>query len=186
MSPLNIHPEEIAPVSKKKKSKTLKVMLGLAALVLIPVIGTTFAATIAVNTGGAVEFGQGVTQTTACDNAVTVLPTASFANSASIDTATVFSLNTIKISDIASTCNDKTFTVKVYDNAGANPLTIATASGSAVTTAVSVVFKSAGSGMAPVATTNATVSDQSSTSFTITLATAVPATEVYKITVETS
>jgi hypothetical protein len=186
MSPLNIHAEEVTPVSKKKSNRNLKVFLGIAVLIAIPVIGSTFAATIAVNTGGAVEFGQGVTQSTACDSAVTVLPTASFANSASIDTATVFSLSTIRISEIASTCNDRTFTVKVYDNAGANPLTIATASGSAVTTAVSVVFKSAGSGMAPVATTNATVSAQSSTSFTITLATAVPATEVYKITVETS
>jgi hypothetical protein len=185
MSPLNIHPEEIAPVAKKKNNKNLKVFLGIGALIAIPVIGFTFAAPITVNTGGTIEFGQGVTQTTTCDSAVTVTPTALFTNAQGA-TNSAFSLKTITVAGIASTCNEKTFTIKVYDNASANPLTIASVTAPAVATAVSVQFLSAGSGMAPVATTNATVSDQSSTSFTITLATTVSAADVFKITVETS
>ena len=185
MSPLNIHPEEIAPVAKKKNNKNLKVFLGIAALIAIPVIGFTFAAPITVNTGGTIEFGQGVTQSTTCDNAVTVTPTALFNNAAGA-TNTAFILKTIKVEGIDAACNEKTFTIKVYDNASANPLTIASVTAPAVATAVSVVFDDAGSGMAPVATTNATVSAQSSTSFTITLATTVSAADVFKITVETS
>jgi hypothetical protein len=110
MSPLNIHPEEVAPVSKKKKSKTLKVMLGLAALVLIPVIGTTFAATIGINGGGAntVQFAQGSIATAGCDAAMTVSATSAYLSGA-------FKLGTITVSgiDLTSGCEGKTLVVSV-------------------------------------------------------------------------
>jgi hypothetical protein len=112
MSPLNIHPEEVAPVSKKKKSKTLKVFLGIGVLVAIPVIGTTFAATIGINGGGAntVEFAQGSIATAACDATLNVRANSVYATS--------FKLSSITISGIdlaAPGCNGKTLVVSVDD-----------------------------------------------------------------------
>jgi hypothetical protein len=93
MSPLNIHPEEEAVMPKKKKNKTLKVMLGIAALVAVPVVGTTLAGTITVNTGGNVNFGQGSASAAACDSALTISATSAYASSA-------FQVKTISISGI--------------------------------------------------------------------------------------
>jgi hypothetical protein len=109
MSPLNIHPEEVAPVSKKKNgNKTLKVFLGIGVLIAIPVIGTTFAATIGINGGGAntVQFAQGSIATAACDDEITTQATSEF--------STTFKLKTIVLGGVdLSTCKGKTITVSV-------------------------------------------------------------------------
>jgi hypothetical protein len=75
MSPLNIHPEEevAVPKKKKKQNKALKVMLGIAALVAVPVVGSTLAGTITVNTGGNVNFGQGSASAAASKSASEIL-----------------------------------------------------------------------------------------------------------------
>jgi hypothetical protein len=79
MSPLNIHPEEYVGSPKKKNNKMLKVMLGIGALVLVPVIGTTFASLITVNNNEAnVTFGQGQQAAIACDSDVTLTPEARY------------------------------------------------------------------------------------------------------------
>jgi hypothetical protein len=95
MSPLNIHPEEdvAVPKKKKKQNKTLKVMLGIAALVAVPVVGTTLAASIAVNAGGNVDFGQGAATAAACDSALTISATSAYASS-------TFQVKTISVSGI--------------------------------------------------------------------------------------
>ena len=75
MSPLNIHAEENANAPKKSKNKMLKIMLGIGALIMIPVIGTTLAAQVTINTGGPtneVLFAQGKAATVACDEEVLV------------------------------------------------------------------------------------------------------------------
>jgi len=108
MSPLNIHPEEVAPVAKKKSNKTLKVFLGIGVLIAIPVIGTTFAATIGINGGGlnTVQFAQGSIATAACDAEITTQATSEF--------STAFKLKTIVLGDVnLVTCKGKTITVSV-------------------------------------------------------------------------
>jgi hypothetical protein len=114
MSPLNIHPEEAVNVPKKKKNKSLKVMLGIAALVAVPVVGTTLAASITINSGGGVQFGQGVTLAAACDSAITLTPAASFVNSDN-----TFKLATITIAGLNGVaCNGKTLTIKALKSDG--------------------------------------------------------------------
>lgn len=108
MSPLNIHPEEEAIVPKKKKNKTLKVMLGIAALVAVPVVGTTLAASIGINGGGAntVQFAQGSIATAACDAEITTQANSEF--------STTFKLKTIVLGGVdLTTCKGKTITVSV-------------------------------------------------------------------------
>jgi hypothetical protein len=112
MSPLNIHPEEVAPVSKKKNgNKTLKVFLGIGVLIAIPVIGSTFAATININSGGTVQFAQGSSSTAACDEELTTSATSAYLSGS-------FKLKTVTISgiDLTSGCEGKTLIVSV-DNA---------------------------------------------------------------------
>jgi hypothetical protein len=182
MSPLNINPEEEVTVPRKKKNKSLKVMLGIAALVAVPVVGTTLAGSITVNTGGTVQFGQGVTQAAACDDEITVTPTATFANAAGA-TSTAFSLSTISVAGIASTCDNKNFIIKVYGDTGVAKTVSTTASSDAI----QVTFTSSGVTAKKLGVTaDYTVADTSATEFVVTLVTAVPASEVYKITVETS
>jgi hypothetical protein len=124
MSPLNINPEEEVTLPKKKKNKTLKVMLGIAALVAVPVVGTTLAASIGINNDGGVQFGQGVTLATACDNDVILTPAAALDNAAN-----TFNLETITIAELDGVaCNGKTLTIKVLKTDGTEQ-TVSTVSG---------------------------------------------------------
>jgi hypothetical protein len=115
MSPLNIHPEEVAPVSKKKNgNKTLKVFLGIGVLIAIPVIGSTFAATIGINGGGAntVEFAQGDIDTAACDNVITISATSRWS-------AGAFVLDEITLDNFDfSACDGKTLIISAVEVAG--------------------------------------------------------------------
>jgi hypothetical protein len=175
MSPLNIHPEENVDTSNKKKSnKTLKVLLGVGVLVLVPVIGSTLAAQITI-TNSPVEFGQGVVQTTACDDAVVVTPDSVFTNAAG---AGDFYLDSVTLSDIASGCDGKSFAIKVYDNTGTSPVVSCTEATYDVVTTLSGSFCAGVGGME-----YSYENDTLTVSFT---PANIFATSVYKITVETS
>jgi hypothetical protein len=194
MSPLNIHPEEAVNVPKKKKNKTLKVMLGIAALVAVPVVGTTLAASIAINTGSAVQFGQGVVQATACDAAITVTAASAFANAAYDQSASPgttggsFNLGDVTISDIASTCYAKEFVINVYPSTSTSigSCTITNYSGSG--TAADVSSTGCDSGTTSV-TYESTKGSGADGEIVVNFGSASPlidAGEVFKVTVETS
>jgi hypothetical protein len=122
---------------KRGKNSSRKTILGVAAAAAIAVMGSTLAANISINTanGGSLEFGQGLTQTTACtgSGSIKLTPTSSFANSAGAGT---FYLSQIRFdfqdSSSASTsslCNNNTFTIKGWDASSSNALTIASSAG---------------------------------------------------------
>ena len=104
--------------------KPFKLILGIGALIGTITLGSTLAASINLNDSGPVEFGQGVTQTTACDSDVVVTPTSSFVNA---DGGGDFKFSSITLSDLDGTdqaessegCAGKTFTIKAYDAYGA-------------------------------------------------------------------
>ena len=82
--------------------------------VLIPKIGSTFAGSITLNAGQAVEFGQGTVMTTACDESITITPTSRFSTA---DTA--FYLGDITVSGLDyEACYDDMFTITVFDQSG--------------------------------------------------------------------
>ena len=84
------------------------------AAVLIPKIGSTFAGSITLNAGQAVEFGQGTVMTTACDESITITPTSRFSTA---DTA--FYLGDITVSGIDEVeCYADMFTITVFDQNG--------------------------------------------------------------------
>lgn len=59
---------------------SLKWIAGICATAVLVALGSTLASNINLNGGGNVEFGQGQTVATACDNAITVTPQSSFVN----------------------------------------------------------------------------------------------------------
>jgi len=117
-----------APRASRGKSKsTAKPLFAIVGMVALAALGTTLAGQITMNSGQAVEFGQGVSVTASCDvtAGITLAPSATFINAAT-GTGT-FALGTIGFSGIDSACASKIFTLKAYDNtAGGAALVLAT------------------------------------------------------------
>ena len=104
-------------VKKKSNTRYLKMALGLAAVILIPTIGSTLAATIAIGTSDEVEFGQGVATTVSCQStAINIQPTVRLS-------AGSFVLDTIVVSDIQIECTGNFFMFRVLDSSD-NPVEI--------------------------------------------------------------
>jgi hypothetical protein len=194
MSPLNIHPEEAVNVPKKKKNKTLKVMLGIAALVAVPVVGTTLAASITIGTdNAAINFGQGVVQATACDSAITVTTASAFVNaqynSASPSTSGgSFKLGDVTISDIASSCYAKKFVINVYPDTSTSSgsCTITNYSSSGAAADVASTLCDAGTGSVTYVSTKGSGANGTIVVNFGSASPAISASNVYKVTVETS
>ena len=178
-----------AATPRRKKNNNLKSLAGLATVAAIAVLGSTLAANLSLNSGGAIEFGQGVSVTSACDgDGITVTPSVRFINAANAGT---FYLSTIALSGIDFTdttkCVGKTFTLNAYDNANATPLQLATSSGGS-TPITSATFANS-SGTDYVGTTGISVagSGNGGASGTITLGFGTPSSTsgaVYKITLQ--
>ena len=92
--------------SGRPSKKKFKVVLGIGLLAGVLGMGSTLAATISLGSGANVEFGQGISATTACDPNVTVTPTSTFVNADG--TTGDFQLSGIEISGIDSTSTDAT------------------------------------------------------------------------------
>lgn len=101
------------------------VLLALSCTFLL-LLGSTFAANINLNNNKAVEFGQGVVQTTACDEEVTITPYASFVNESGGGS---FYFTSISVSGIGEECDGKIFTIKAYKSGDSTPLDLYTTSG---------------------------------------------------------
>jgi hypothetical protein len=136
---------ENAPAPRKSASKknNLKSLAGLATVAAVAVLGSTLAANISLGTGSAIEFGQGVQVTAACDDSITLTPKVTFVNGASPR----FMLSTIGFGNLdgralgsassngGTGCATRTLTLNAYGDVSATPIQIATVGGS---TAVSV------------------------------------------------
>jgi hypothetical protein len=114
MKLLNLDSGDEAATPNKKKSKWLKIGIGLSALVLIPTIGSTLAGSITINAGSGVEFGQGVVNTAACDPDISLAPSSTLTT----DSVPVFEILRIQLSNIDSLCDGKTFRITAYDSSG--------------------------------------------------------------------
>ena len=121
---------------KRGKNSSRKTILGVAAAAAIAVMGSTLAANISINTanGGSLEFGQGLTQTTACTGTgqVVLTPTSTFVNTANSFYLAGISFTFQNSSGTATQmCNGNTFTIKAWDSASNTPLNISTFGGAA-------------------------------------------------------
>jgi len=98
----------------KGGKRTLKVIFRIGAIVGVIAIGSTLAASINLNSGDPIEFGQGVVQTVACDgDGIDLLPESTFVNSSGTGD---YLLTSITVTGISSSCDGKDFIVKAYKN----------------------------------------------------------------------
>jgi hypothetical protein len=97
--------------------KPLKVLLGIGGLAAVVAITSTLAANININSGP-VEFGQGVSQTAACDDQITVTPYSTFINDSSTGTHMLTSIRVSGIDSSQDKCSGKIFVIKAYGEDG--------------------------------------------------------------------
>ena len=112
--------------SPKKRARVATIIGG---AFLLAAIGSTFAANVTINGGAAIEYGQGLTQATACDDAIKITPTNHFVNSAGasgtfyIDTITVTDSRTVSAITGLGNCVGKSIKLSAFNNvAGAAAL----------------------------------------------------------------
>jgi hypothetical protein len=164
-----------------EQPKSRKRLPGVLALIAALVVGTfviqtTLAANISINSGP-VEFGQGITQTVACDDDILVTPISTFVNASGGGS---FYFSSIAVTNVSSSCNGKDLTVRAYGNTSSTPLALFNS-----TSTSAVIHKNNGGTFeAGVGTAGATVSSGSET-FTVSFTSPVAlASAVFKITLE--
>ena len=126
------HDDPIDVSSKESLFTKGRLKIKLAGLALISVLsysllGSTFATNISMSSGR-VEFGQGVTQSTACDSTVTLTPYATFANASGA--SATYKLTSIRLTDMGSGCWGKDIIIKVYNSTDSTPLNLYQTGGS--------------------------------------------------------
>ena len=187
MKTLNLGSDDEPVIKKKSKNRNLKIGLGVAALILIPTIGSTLAGTITIGTSNTLEFAQGVTATTACDSAIVITPGSTLSSG-------TFKLTTLALTDIINAsntgCAGKYLTLKVMDSS--TTLVNITSGAGVLAKQVKFLLPSTCAAAAIVDSpdTDATVAtitcDATTGSVTVTLVTSVLTTDVDKITLESS
>jgi hypothetical protein len=170
-------PVDVIESSSKRK------LSGVIAFLLLLVGGTylvqtTLAANISLNSGGPIEFGQGITSTAACSGAtnLTVTPNATFTNASGSGS---FYFSSVRVSNVPSSCHGKDFTIKAFGNTDSSPLAIFNTNSTNA-----VVYNNAGTFQLGGGSSGISITSGSGT-FTITFATPVAlASSVFKITIE--
>ena len=189
MKTLNLGSDDEPVIKKKSKNRNLKIGLGVAALILIPTIGSTLAGTITIGTSNTLEFAQGVTATTACDSAIVITPGSTLSSG-------TFKLTTLALTDIINAsntgCAGKYLTLKVMDSS-TTLVNITNAANSGVATQVKFQLPTTCTDNAVIADspdTNATIGslvcNATTGSVKVTLATSLLATSLDKITLESA
>ena len=120
-------------------------LFGYAFAGLLAVIGFTYTANIVINNGGTIEFGQGIAgvQQVACDeNGIEITPIAGYMN----EDAAKWSLDSVYVENIDSTCAGKDFILQFYTADSDVPLTISeTATGTTLFNRARIYFQSTSS-----------------------------------------
>jgi len=168
--------EDSGRTLKKKFSSILAFLLLLVGGTYL--VQTTLAANIALNSGSAIQFGQGITATTACSGAtnLTVTPNSTFINASG---AGAHYFSSVTVSNIPSDCYGDDFTINAYGNSSNTPLALFNS-----TSTSAVVYNNSGTFQRGIGSTGLTVSSGSGT-FTITFTNPVAlSSAVNKLTIQ--
>jgi len=168
--------EDSGRPAKKKFSSILAFLLLLVGGTYL--VQTTLAANIALNSGSAIQFGQGITATTACSGAtnLTITPNSTFVNASG---AGAHYFSSVTVSNIPSDCYGDDFTINAYGNSSNTPLALFNS-----TSTSAVVYNNSGTFQRGIGSTGLTVSSGSG-SFTISFTNPVAlSSSVYKLTIQ--
>ena len=108
--------------SERPKSGAFSKLFSFIGIAAVLVVGSTFAASINLNPGQNVEFGQGISIATSCDSEITLTPISSFVN-ASGNGAFYFSGFTVSNIDTTA-CNGRSFSLSAYGNSESLPIAL--------------------------------------------------------------
>jgi len=171
-------PTESAPKSiKRKLSPILSLVLLLVGGTYL--VQTTLAANIALNTGAPIEFGQGVTATSACSGAtdLTITPNSTFTNASG---AGDYYFSSVNVSNIPSGCYGQDFIINAYGNTDASPLALFNS-----TSKSAVVYNNSGTFELGVGSVSGASITSGSGTFTVTFTNPVATSgSVFKITLQ--
>lgn len=103
----------------------LKSLLILGVASTLCVVGVTYTALAILSNNQKVDYGQGVTQKTSCDEEMLVTPYAGFVNE---DSDSAFTLDSVYIEGISQNCIGYDFILRVFDDGSSTPLTITSSS----------------------------------------------------------
>ena len=144
-------------------------------------LNNTLAANISLTNGGGVEFGQGISMTTACSGsqALTVTPYSSFINTSG---AGSFFFSSVKVSGVPTSCYGVDFTISAYGETSTSPLAIFNTNGTSA-----IASNNAGSFQLADGSTNGASIASGSGAFTITFTNPVAtAGSVSRLTIQSS
>jgi hypothetical protein len=163
--------------SRKRKYQLLSVVLML--IVGLTAVKTTFAANISLNNGGSLEYGQGVTQATACSGAtsLTLTPAETFTNASNNG---AFYLSSITVTNVPSGCYGSDFVINAFDNATNTPEPLFNGTATSAT-----IWDNNGTFQIGAGMSGATVTSLSSSSFMVSFTTPVQTSAgVYKLAIQ--
>ena len=176
------------PADNRRNRGGSKGISGLLALVLT-IFGagfylqTTLAPNVSINSGGALEFGQGSARTVACseEQSLIITPLSSFTNSAG---AGSYKFSSIKVTNIPTACRGQDFIFSAYNN-------VANSAAQAIFNTSStraVVHMTEGDNFEKgIGGTGLSVTTNSASSFTVTFTTpVVTSSAVFNLTVESA
>ena len=103
--------EDVKNVKRFLNKKAIGFLAAGSILIAFPIIGTTLAGTITINSGTAVQFAQGSITTATCDSAITVSATSTYSDDFYLKTITLSGIN------LVSGCEGKTLTVSAATTA---------------------------------------------------------------------
>lgn len=172
-------PVDLDQISVKKKLSPLIAFL----LLLVGgslFVQTTLAANVTLNSGSPIEFGQGISATTACSGAtnLTITPNSTFTN---VSGGGAHYFSSVTVSNIPSNCYGKDFTINAYGNTNNSSLALFNS-----TSTSAVVYNNAGTFQLGVGSTGMNISSGSGT-FTVTFVSPVATSaSVFKITLQSS
>lgn len=175
MNTLNLGSDDEPVKKKKSNTRNLKIALGLAAVILIPTIGSTLAASITIGSANSLEFGQGTTSTAACDSSINITPVSTYYSSGS------FALTSISVGSLETSCNNKYLKIKVI-----NAANTAVIIGASDNTYCEIQFVTAGSSSVTTSPSSCALTAATTTGFTFTPGFIQGAVAVTKITIESS
>ena len=103
--------EDVKNVKRFLNKKAIGFLAAGSILIALPIIGTTLAGTITINSGTAVQFAQGSITTATCDADIIVSATSTYSDNFYLKTITLSGIN------LVSGCEGKTLTVSAATTA---------------------------------------------------------------------
>ena len=172
------------PIYQEPRSGKKKISSILTLVVLVfgggLFVQSTLAANISLSSGAPIQFGQGVTLTTACSgsSSLTTIPGSSFTNASGSGS---FKFNSLTVSNVPSGCDGFDLTINAFGNSSNTPLALFNSTSKDI-----VVYDNAGTFELDSSLSGISITSGAGT-FTVTFSTPVALTsEVFKISMQSS